>query len=207
MDNFQLHQLQNIETDILSQIDSFCTKFDLKYSLYAGTAIGAVRHHGFIPWDDDVDICMKRRDFEKFQDIWKNNSIPGLFMQGTHIEDQSHYTHIKIFKDGTLYCTAEEYKEPIHHGVWIDIFALDNVPKNKLKRIVQKIWAIIRMALTKDKVIHNRGIAIKLFSAFFVSLPKNLKLKLRRKSDIEVTKYADCSDGYALKSFNSILGI
>ena len=65
----QLRRIQQIETDVLCEVDRICQKHQIKYVLGFGTLIGAVRHQGFIPWDDDVDICMMRKDYERFKDI------------------------------------------------------------------------------------------------------------------------------------------
>ena len=65
MDDKALKKLQETEFDILCMIDDYCKKYNIKYSLYAGTALGAVRHGGFIPWDDDIDLAMTRLEFDK----------------------------------------------------------------------------------------------------------------------------------------------
>ena len=81
MDNKLLRDLQLTELEILKVVHKFCEKNDIKYSLYAGTALGAVRHKGFIPWDDDVDIVMTRDEFEKFCLKWKQNPVEGYYFQ------------------------------------------------------------------------------------------------------------------------------
>ena len=73
MDDKTLKKLQSVETEILVAFDKFCTEHDIKYSLYAGTALGAVRHGGFIPWDDDIDVCMSRDNYEKFLKVYREN--------------------------------------------------------------------------------------------------------------------------------------
>lgn len=207
IDKEQLKKLQKIEASILLRVDAFCGQNCIKYSLYEGSAIGAIRHHGFVPWDDDIDICMKRKDFERFQDLWHSHPIEGLFMQGTRKDDHSNINHIKICKDNTIYASFEEYKRPVHHGVWIDIFALDSVPQNNRDRKKQLNWAKIRIILTRDRVIPNGGKTQKIVSKLLVSLPNRIKNRLKEKAEKEVTKYSDCDDCICLKSFNSVAGI
>ena len=81
MDSNTLRNLQLTELEILKVVDDFCNKYDIKYSLYAGTALGAVRHKGFIPWDDDVDIVMTRDKFEKFCEMWNKYPVDGYYFQ------------------------------------------------------------------------------------------------------------------------------
>ena len=79
MDQEVLRKLQLTELDILLAVDKFCNDNNINYSLFGGTALGAVRHGGFIPWDDDIDICMCRSDYEKFIRLWKKRVLVDFF--------------------------------------------------------------------------------------------------------------------------------
>ena len=81
MENNILKQLQKVELEILKDFHDFCIKNNIKYSLYAGTALGAVRHKGFIPWDDDVDVVMTPENYSKFVKCWYDNPINGYYFQ------------------------------------------------------------------------------------------------------------------------------
>lgn len=141
-----LKKLQEIELGILVDIAEFCDKNDIQYFLTSGTLLGAIRHNGFIPWDDDVDIAMPRKDFEKFLSI--ANQLPNKYVcQATRFNYNYPISIVKIRKKGTI------MKEPvmehlnIEHGVWIDVFPLDRVKYiDKLSFRAKKI-AILSTAI------------------------------------------------------------
>ena len=99
----QQQKLWDVQLDILNLIDQVCSKNDLQYSLYAGTLLGAVRHKGFIPWDDDLDICMPREDYEKFLKIWKDEDHPGYILQNKRNTPLFTQSFTKIRKDHTTF--------------------------------------------------------------------------------------------------------
>lgn len=124
----QLHKIQDITLGMLLEMDRICRKHNLKYSLAYGTLLGAVRHKGFIPWDDDVDVWMPRKDFINFREACGKELDSKYFYQ-SHETDKNYYLLFdKIRANGTVF--KEEYydKYDIHHGVYIDIFPIDNIP-------------------------------------------------------------------------------
>lgn len=125
MDITTLRKLQKTELDILVSIDSFCKKYNITYSLYAGTAIGAVRHHGFIPWDDDVDICMTRDQFLTFCKVWNKNPVEGYYLETVMSDPHCGTCHAKVRKNNTILLSDGEIESEGHHGIWVDIFPLD----------------------------------------------------------------------------------
>lgn len=129
MNDKDLKSLQTIELKILSVFDDFCKKHDIPYSLHGGTALGAIRHHGFIPWDDDVDTIMSRENLNKFISAWKADSIPGYYLE-TCLDDRYCGTcHVKLRKEDTILLSEGEDEHRGHHGIWIDIFPIDKVQK------------------------------------------------------------------------------
>lgn len=121
-----LDEIHSVQLDILSFLDEFCKKYNLRYYLAYGTLLGAVRHKGFIPWDDDVDVFMPRDDYEKLiellnDDIYKIASVKttkGFF-----------YPFVKLYDSRTV--LDEKMLTGYLIGVNIDIFPLDNIPSNK----------------------------------------------------------------------------
>ncbi len=120
------HCLWAVEQDILDEIHRVCTKNGLRYSLAYGTLLGAVRHGGFIPWDDDIDVMMPREDYERFLKIWNSASKPGYILQTEAETEDYNNNFAKIRKDKTTFLMYEEQrKRRFHKGIYVDIFPAD----------------------------------------------------------------------------------
>lgn len=137
MEERTLKKLQRTELEILIAIDAFCDDHNIKYSLYAGTAIGAVRHHGFIPWDDDVDICMTRSNFDKFCAEWLSISPNSYYLETIQNDLNCGTCHAKVRKNNTILLSEGEIESEGHHGIWVDIFPLDKAPKDDQKDVLK----------------------------------------------------------------------
>lgn len=120
-----LEQQKLMMLDMMQVIHDFCEKHGLVYYLYYGTLIGAVRHKGYIPWDDDIDIVMPRRDFERFAETFNRNRPDSLKFISC-VTDERYYTSI-----AKVYDTRTSMKENIDNsleiGVFIDIYPIDNL--------------------------------------------------------------------------------
>ena len=118
-----------IQLDILKSVDKFCRENQIEYSLAFGTLLGAVRHKGYIPWDDDVDIMMTRENYEKFRDSYSSERYPLADLRN----DKSHPVSMgKIYDSRTFFfffCTMKR-----KYGLFIDIFPFDVIPENENER-------------------------------------------------------------------------
>lgn len=153
MNNNELKKLQKVELKILSDLDKYCCSHKIKYSIYAGTLLGAVRHKGFIPWDDDIDIAMTRSEYNKFCNVIINDPIPGYYFQNYITDIKSTTCHGKLRKDNTTLLLKGEYKNDSHHGIWIDIFPLDKISNNrKLAKKTLKLGNKI-ILLTRSNIV------------------------------------------------------
>lgn len=134
-----MNQLQKEEFKILQYFDDFTKEHNLRYFLYAGSLLGAVRHKGFIPWDDDIDVAMKRSEFEKFEK---------LFIDSDYLENGYTFQSRKIFKYQALpfskirsnsYNVIERMPstQKGNYGPWLDIFPFDNIPDDYDLRVEQ----------------------------------------------------------------------
>ena len=125
-------QLQLKIVDILVEIDRICKKHDIKYYLAYGTAIGAVRHNGFIPWDDDADIHMFKEDYEKFAEVCKSELGDKFFLQNEQTDKGYKMYLPKVRMNNTAFVESFTKDWDIHHGIYVDIFILDECPKSDL---------------------------------------------------------------------------
>ncbi len=151
-----IEKIHQANLEILLEVDRICRKHQIEYRLDAGTLIGAVRHHGFIPWDDDVDLAFLRKDYEKFLRI-----APKELKKGLHIwfPDQACKGTVfydftpKIIYENSRKCVPNRetafYKEELNH-ICVDLFVLDEIAEGKIAQKLQ----ILRM-----KVIYGMAMA------------------------------------------------
>lgn len=134
----EIDELKHILLDILKHIDSFCRDNKIKYFLSGGTAIGAIRHHGFIPWDDDIDIMMLREDYERFISLYKEMDHSEYTIHNCDLEHGFHVPFTKV--DHSLTVLRENINTPGSMGVSIDVFPIDSLPDdvNEQHRIYRK---------------------------------------------------------------------
>lgn len=164
MRRIELEELKQLQLDILSDVHEFCIQSNIKYSLAFGTLLGAVRHEGYIPWDDDIDIMMPRKDYEIFLKMYGNER----FQIANHNTMSScHLPYSKVYDVRTLVSEYSEY--PMDYGVNIDVFPLDNVPDSEveLKSFLKKkeFWNII-YDLKKIKISKRRSFIKNVVLAF-----------------------------------------
>lgn len=128
-----LEKLQATQIEILEEIARICEKHQLRYFMIYGTLIGAIRHKGFIPWDDDLDIGMPRDDYEKFMQVARTELSSKYCLQNTQTEKQYWLSFGKVRKNNTIFEEASVVGLPdkIHKGIFVDIFPFDYVRKNK----------------------------------------------------------------------------
>lgn len=126
-----------IELDLLNELLRVCKKNDIKVYAFAGTLLGAVRHKGFIPWDDDVDVCLLREDFEKLIRIASQEFSSPYFFQ-TDLSDRKFFCgYARLRNSETTGMIVWNRSIEYNNGIYIDVFVMDGYTKNKLKLNVQ----------------------------------------------------------------------
>lgn len=133
----RLHQLQAVLRMMIEDFDSFCRKQDIDYTMGGGSCLGAVRHHGFIPWDDDVDINMPRRDFNRFSEYFPKEMGDKYVLQVPGVTPDYELGLARIRLRGTTLRSREDMDASGNeaNGVYIDIFIIDDVPNSTVGRV------------------------------------------------------------------------
>ena len=139
--------------EILDKVVRICNKHHLEYFITGGTCLGAVRHKGFIPWDDDIDMVMPREDYEKFIEIAKDELDDKYFLDCYKTNKDNHFTFIKIRKNNTTFVMG--YKYPCHNGFFLDIFPLDYNDNKESKMLKIEISIARCMQETLKYKSHN----------------------------------------------------
>ena len=130
----ELQRLHEIELDILREVIRVCEENEISYFTFGGTTLGVVRHKGFIPWDDDVDIGMLRSDYDRFVSIAPKALKKGYFLQHYSTEKNTATYFAKVRKDNTEFIESHTKNIKEHHGIFVDIMPFDRVPENDGER-------------------------------------------------------------------------
>lgn len=129
-----MNELQRKERELLEVFLDICSRLDLRYFLVCGSALGAVKYRGFIPWDDDVDVALLREDYERFVQKAPELLPAHIFLQNYRTEPAFPAIFSKLRNSETTYVEKSASKLPINHGIYIDIFPLDGYPANRAEQ-------------------------------------------------------------------------
>ena len=185
-----LEKLHQTELEILEKINQFCEENKIHYSLYAGTLLGAVRHHGFIPWDDDLDICMPRKEYDRFIALWKQNPP-----QNKEICPNFSQSFTKIRKDHTTFLQQETWDGTSHEGIFVDVFPIDRIPNGRLKRLLYTFRCMAYQLFTREFVPPKGNLMEKCVAKIFLTtVPAKHRPKVRAGLLKKITKYNDHSE-------------
>lgn len=204
-------ELWAVMLDLLAELDRVCKKHNLSYFVNGGTLIGAVRHHGFIPWDDDLDVIMPRKDYDKLMEIGPKEFRNPYFLQNKYSEPNAPCFFAKIRNSNT---TAFNYDElysimDYNKGVFIDIFPLDVVPsdpeedklfreeiKKKREIVIKKGRSVGIFSDTKSK--RKRIIKYIISKLLYYNRKKNLPDFLKEFKEFEelCSRYKNIKTGF-----------
>ena len=116
-----------------------CKKLDIKFYLYGGSLLGAVKYNGFIPWDDDLDVALLRSDYEKLLKEGPRLVPPKYVLQHVSLNKKTPYHYTKFRRTDTELVEYRNHKTKVNHGVYFDIYPIDNIPDNYLDLLKQKL--------------------------------------------------------------------
>ncbi len=125
-----MNKVQEQIYDVFKEFDRVCKLIDAEYSLAYGTLLGSIRHKGFIPWDDDIDVIMDRETYDRFMIEAPKHLNPKYFLQNNDTDPYYYFPFAKIRNDEVEMREKATAHLPINHGVWIDIFPYDKVPED-----------------------------------------------------------------------------
>lgn len=150
----EINELQKIQLSMLKDFDAVCQRHRISYQLFSGTALGAVRHKGFIPWDDDIDVVMLREDYERFFDSASKELDSNKYYVQREFSEHWPMFFSKLRLNGTTYIEKyHSHDAKIHQGIYIDIFPSDNLSDSRLMQKLQYIASKIVIA----KSLYVRG--------------------------------------------------
>ena len=151
-----LSELRQVQLSILLAFDRLCRALDLRYSLAYGTLLGAIRHGGYIPWDDDIDVMMPRSDYERLMDAFAATAPSHLSLGSVRTQADWPLPYAKISDLRTE--LWEPFEVPVELGVNIDVFPVDVLPGSRIVRGVQaKLVRLLRWALELRYIAAERG--------------------------------------------------
>jgi lipopolysaccharide cholinephosphotransferase len=158
-----LERLHAIMLSTLKAVDQVCRKHHLTYFLIDGTLLGAIRHGGFIPWDDDVDIAMPRQDFETFAAIAQRELGGDYFVQTPQTDPNYKLYYIPLKVRDNHSTLVEDYGQRYHQGVYVDVFPFDALSTDQRREMRQKRW--IHLLDVAKGPLRKRGIPWQRFLA------------------------------------------
>ena len=142
-----------VELDLLNEFSSACSKHNLKWFAHAGTLLGAVRHHGFIPWDDDIDVMMPRADYERLYSIGPDVFSHPYFFQNENTDPFfcRSFSRLRNSNTSAIQVWEKDYAYPYNQGIFIDIFPYDNLPDDE-EELKSRIRIMEPLAYKGEKI-------------------------------------------------------
>lgn len=187
-----LKEYQNKLLDILLYFDSFCREHGLRYYVCGGTCIGAVRHHGFIPWDCDVDVFMPRKDFERITVIWDKYADTSRYVFDRTNRSNNMRAQLGAVKDvNTTYIRSHNTHYDMNHGIPIDVVVLDRLSDNKLLRKKQIFNGMVFSLFNAQRIPNQHGNLAKKLAKIVLGIfrSKGLRYVIWRHCEKSMSRY------------------
>ncbi len=155
----QLLPLWQVQLELLQKFIEVCQRYNLRYWVCGGTLLGAVRHKGFIPWDDDIDVSMMREDYDRLQAVAAEAFQPPFFYQTAYTDKDYYRSHGQLRMDGTAAIRPSDCFQPYHQGIFMDVFPIDGIPDDEARvdDALRKARRILRFLKAKNTNIFLSG--------------------------------------------------
>lgn len=186
----QFRKMQLTELDMLVEFDRVCRKHNIKYVLFGGSLLGAIRHKGYIPWDDDADIGMLREDYNKFKKYANEMDAKVCYFQDHDTDSEYRWGYGKLRRTDTVYVRVGQEHLKCKTGIFVDVFPMDDVPKSVIGQIIQdkKVFCLRKVLWSEVAKKNTKGF-MRLWYTMLSKIPVNMVFK--------------AYDKYAQKSNNS----
>ena len=186
-----MNDLQKVELELFKVFKETCEKLNLNYFLVCGSCLGAARHGGFIPWDDDMDVGMYREDYDKFMENAPALLPEGIFLQNYKSDPKFPQVFAKLRNSNTTYIEQSSSHLEVNHGIYIDIFPLDGYPEDPLeqKKLVRLKKLYLRQLSCACKLPPTLKGKISV-SAFRLLGCHKRTAKIARKYEALISKYS-----------------
>lgn len=191
--------IQQKELEILKQVISICEKNGIEYYALGGTLLGAVRHQGFIPWDDDIDIGMPRKDYERFLNVANEElKYPYSIVSDEHTEGYTKaFAAIRDLSTKIVMTSSNIHSE---ESIWLDIFPIDGMPSGFLKNKIHSynyLFSRMMVQLSQfDKIVNQDKIDRPLFERLVIKIANAIHIEKKLKYSTWSKYYKNCITKY-----------
>lgn len=208
--NVSVRQLQMKIFEIFLYFKKICEDNNLIYWCGGGTMLGAVRHKGFIPWDDDLDVFMPRRDYEILYQRWHEIADTSRYvLVRTDKQCNYHHTAMNLVDIQTTYINKHSENEDIFHGVYIDVIPFEGCPNSKIGRAFQIYHSIMYSVFNCQRLPDNQGKLLRIPVQIMLSMVKSQKLryKIWKYHEKKMTQNDFFSAKYVKETISSFKGL
>lgn len=205
-----VRQLQLKLLEIFLYFKKICEENNLTYWCGGGTMLGAVRHKGFIPWDDDLDVFLPRKDYERLYEIWNQVADTSHYvLVRTDKKVNYHHAAMNLVDVRTTYINRHSENEDIYHGIYIDVIPFEGCPNSKVERALQIYHSIMFSVFNVQRLPDNQGSLLRLPTKILLSLVQSpqSRYKIWKRHQDKMTQYDFFTAKYVKETITSFKGL